>query len=157
MSHERTERQRTIVLAALVTVVSLTLGACRGPGSPAGSPSPIAAPASTVVPTPTQVSTPSTASPTQVSTVPAAGATPTVITGYIQEIEPTGDFVIEDGGVRYTVVMSPATSVVNLRGRAASRLFLRTSGAVTVSGALNGSTISAESVLIPTRKEYPDG
>jgi|KBSMisStaDraftv2_1062788.scaffolds.fasta_scaffold286070_2 hypothetical protein len=156
MRHEATLRSRGLLRASIVTGIVLTLGACGAPVLTAGSTVPTT-PSSAAAPT--LVSPPSSSAvPTQVSAPKSSATTQTVVViGYVQQIQPTGDFVLDDGRVRYTVVMSPTTSVVNERGRAASRLFIRTSGALTVTGELVGSTINAQSVLVPTRKENPDG
>jgi hypothetical protein len=77
--------------------------------------------------------------------------------GYVQQVYSTGDFLLGSGTVTYKVVMSPTTQVVNLRGRAVPRQFIRVSGPVQVTGPLSDLQISAQSVLIPTRKDIPDG
>src|SRR4249920_3330417 len=63
----------------------------------------------------------------------------TAVIGYVQQVYPTGDFVLDSGQVSYTVVMSPTTMVVNQRGRAISRLFIRAPDSVQVTGVLVGS------------------
>ena len=73
--------------------------------------------------------------------------------GYVQSIYSTGDFVLVVGNVRYTVVMSPTTMVLNLRGRQIPREFMTAAQSVTVTGTLVDSTIEAQSILVPTRKE----
>jgi len=73
--------------------------------------------------------------------------------GYVQSIYSTGDFVLVVGNVRYTVVMSPTTMVLNLRGRQIPRQFMTAAQSVTVTGTLVDSKIQAQSILVPTRKE----
>jgi hypothetical protein len=53
------------------------------------------------------------------------------------------------------VVMSPTTSVINIRGRRVPRQFITVAGSVEVTGTLAASTITAQTVLVPTRKDDP--
>lgn len=73
--------------------------------------------------------------------------------GYVQMIYSTGDFVLVVGNVSYTAVISPATTVLNLRGRQIPQQFMTAGQVVTVTGTLLDSKIDAQSVVVPTRKE----
>lgn len=120
---------RRVPLALLLTV-----GACSGAG------------AGTVASDTQPGVAPSTSSAAATS-----GARP--FDGYIQQIYSTGDFVLVVGNINYAVVMSPTTMVLNLRGRQIPRQFMGAAQSVTVTGTLAGSTIHAQTIVVPTRKE----
>ena len=58
-------------------------------------------------------------------------------------------------GPIYTVVMTPTTSVINLRGRVVPFQFIQVANSVTVTGQLTGSTITATTILVPVNKDGP--
>lgn len=113
----------------------LAIGACSS--APTGSAPPSSGSAA-VAPPASGVTAPS-------------GAVP--FNGYIQQIYSTGDFVLVVGNVSYAVVMSPTTVVFNLRGRQVSRNFMTAALSVAVTGTLVDSTIHAQSIVVPTRKD----
>jgi hypothetical protein len=104
-----------------------------------------------VSPAPTQAQAPTTA-PTTAPT-PA----PPVVTaaGEVKQILPNGDFILDDGHQEYTIAMSSTAKIVNLGGKEVTRQLIQVVGSVQVTGTLSGSTISAQTVLIPTTLERP--
>ena len=120
-------------------IATLTVGACSSGGGRTGvGAGTVAAPVSTSVP---------------VSTLPAGSSAS--FTGYVQQIYSTGDFLLASGPITYTVVMSPTTAVINVRGRQVPRQFISVAGSVEVTGTLDASKIFAQTVLVPTRKDDP--
>jgi hypothetical protein len=85
----------------------------------------------------------------------SSAGSPTAISGYVAQIDPNGDFILDTGTVRFTVVMSPSTTVVNVRGRQVPRQFISVAGPAKVTGTVTGSRIAADSVVLPTRKDDP--
>jgi hypothetical protein len=77
------------------------------------------------------------------------------VTGLVMQIFSTGDFLLNDGHVSYTVAMSLTTKVVNLRRREVPVQFIQVANSVQVTGLLTGSTITAQTVLVPTNKDGP--
>jgi hypothetical protein len=145
---------RALLLTAMLV---MAIGACGAPGAQGGpSSSAAASPAALTTPA-APAPTPAAPAPTPAAPAPTPAAAGSPFTGYVQQVDSTGDFILASGAVSYTVVMSPTTAVVNLRGRAITRLFIRVSGSVQVTGTLAGSKISAQSVLVPTTKDIPDG
>jgi len=116
----------------MVTVIGLAIGGCDSSGGHRGS------------------STGAAASSTGAST-----EAPTAVDGYVEQIYSTGDFILNAGNVRFTIVMSPTTAVVNIRGRQVPRQFISVSGPAHVTGTVSGSKVVADTVLLPTRKDDP--
>jgi hypothetical protein len=131
----------------------LALGGC-GASRANSSPASIAAVTSLPVAAIPAATSPA-AAPTSPAT-PAAVAPSTPFTGYVQQIYPTGDFILLDGQVTYTIVMLPTTFVVNLLGRQIPRQAIVVSGSVQVTGTLADSKVNAQTVLVPTRKDGRD-
>ena len=109
--------------------------------APATSVPGAAIPGATPAPRPTPVPTP----------VPPV----VTVTGLVMQIFSTGDFLLNDGHVSYTVAMSLTTKVVNLRRREVPVQFIQVANSVQVTGLLTGSTITAQTVLVPTNKDGP--
>jgi hypothetical protein len=81
---------------------------------------------------------------------PAVAGTIVTIVGTVQKLDPSGDFVINDGHVDYTIAMSPAVKIADLGGTQLSPDVIQISTSIQVTGALAGSTITAQSVVVPT-------
>jgi len=77
------------------------------------------------------------------------------ISGYVEQIYSTGDFILNTGTLRFTIMMSPTTAVLNVRGRQVPRQFIAVAGPVEVTGTVAGATISAQTIRVPTRKDDP--
>ena len=77
------------------------------------------------------------------------------VTGLVTQIYSTGGFILRNGNAIYTVAMSSATNVVNLRGREVPVQFIQVANSVQVTGRLSGSTIAATTVLVPVNKDGP--
>ena len=112
-------------------------------GTPGTSPAPTQGQALTPAPTPT---------PTPKPTPVAALVT---VAGLVTQLSAAGDFILTDADTSYSVAMSRTTKVINLPGREVPRQFIKVAGSVQVTGTLSGSTISAQTVLIPTKKDRP--
>lgn len=148
--------RQALVMSALATVVFGT-GACAGSGGvdgPATSTAVLQPPESQPSVSQPAVAT-TTLSPSAVSQPPtstSAGSS-APFSGSVQQIYSTGDFVLVSGPVTYTVVMLPTTTVVNLRGQRVPRQYIAVSGMVEVTGTLEAGKITAQNVLVPTRKD----
>jgi hypothetical protein len=116
-----------LLLATAVTA-ALSLSACGSAATGSGS-SPAAATASPI------------------------GGAATDVSGVVSQVYSTGDFVLNAGALRFTVMMSPTTTVLNIRGRQVPRQFISVSGPAEVTGKVSGSTIAAETIRLPTRKD----
>ncbi|HZX55720.1 MAG TPA: hypothetical protein VFE86_13620 [Ilumatobacteraceae bacterium] len=77
------------------------------------------------------------------------------VSGYVEQIYSTGDFILNTGTLRFTIMMSPTTAVLNVRGRQVPRQFIAVAGPVDVTGTVAGATISAQTIRVPTRKDDP--
>jgi hypothetical protein len=106
-------------------------------------------------PAPTRVPAPTATPKPTLAPKPAPTPEPAIVTvtGQVMRIDPNGDFVLNDGRVGYTVVMSLTTKVINLRGREVPRQFIQVANSVTVTGLLRAPMMDAQTVLIPTRKD----
>jgi len=105
-------------------------------------------------PAPAQSTTSSVAAATGGSSPAIAGNIVTVV-GTVQKVEPSGDFVINDGHVDYTIAMSPAVKIEDLGGAELSRDAIQVSTSIQVTGPLTDSTISAQTVVVPTGVATP--
>ncbi len=156
----RSARQ-ALVLSALATLV-LGTGACAGNGGvdgPAASAAalqpPVSQPLVSQPPVSQPAGAPPTLSPSTVSQLPisASAGSSAPFSGSVQQIYSTGDFVLVSGPVTYIVVMLPTTTVVNLRGQRVPQQYIAVSGMVEVTGTLAAGKITAQNVLVPTRKD----
>ena len=59
----------------------------------------------------------------------------------VEQIYSTGDFVLNTGDVRFTIMMSPTTAVLNVRGRQVPRQFIAVAGPVEVTGTVAGTKL----------------
>jgi hypothetical protein len=59
------------------------------------------------------------------------------------------------GHVDYTVMMSPTTDIINLRGREVPVQFTQVAGSVQVTRMLSSLKTTAQTVLVPTNKDRP--
>jgi flagellar basal body L-ring protein FlgH len=145
-------RELVFVIAVVVAVVvAIVLIASGGSGSSGTTGSSVAAGSSA----PAGSSVTTSAASTSTSTVPqatvtTAGTILVTIAGQVRQVLANGDFVVNDGKVDYTVAMSSTTKVVDLNGAAASPDGIQVDGSAQVSGLLSGTTIAAETVMIPT-------
>ena len=71
------------------------------------------------------------------------------IQGQITKMLADGSFEMSDGTNRYTVALPPTTKIVDLKGADVVRGLIVAGIAVQVTGALSGTQISAQNVLIP--------
>jgi len=91
----------------------------------------------------------------------AGGSSPSIagsivtIVGTVQRIDPSGDFLINDGHVDYAVAMSTAAEVTDLTGAKLSPDAIQVNSSVQVTGALTGSTITAHTVVVPSSPAPP--
>jgi len=120
------------------------------PATPAQTPNPTSTSPAT---TPTQ-----TLNPTLTST-PTARQGPISVTGYaLYELSST-EFGFSSGAKTYNVTMDLTTQAVNLNGKLlggyqiVSQLIPVSSLQLTITGTLSGSTIMAQTILIPTTKD----
>ena len=135
--------------ALAVVIVGLVASGC----SDSSNSSPSSAPGSSITSDASGVT--SSATPTTTSTQAAApagttGSTEVTIAGQVRQVLDNGDFVINDGKVDYTVAMSSSTKVVDLNGAEASPDDIQVDGSAQVTGLLSGTTITAETVMVPT-------
>lgn len=137
----RSARQ-ALVLTALTSLV-VGIAGCAGSGSGVAGSSTVVSQSAVALPSTPEAST----------SRPAAGPSSAPFSGYVQQIYSTGDFLLVSGPVTYTVVMLPTTTVVNIRGQRVPRQYIAVSGLVDVTGTLDTGTITAQSVLVPTRKD----
>jgi len=109
--------------------------------------------ATSLTPTPKQTPNPASASPTPV------GPQFVNVTGYAQYELSQTEFVFNTGTATYNVTMDLTTQAINLNGKLlggyqiVSQIIPVTSLQLTVTGTLSGSTIMAQTVLIPTTKD----
>jgi len=130
------------------------------PAATKRTPTPTAAPAPTLKPTarPTARVTPApklppapTPAPTPVPPPPSGVVT---LNGVVAAIFAGGNFLLTVGPKGYTVAMSPTTSIVNLDGHIVPSQFIAVNGSVEVMGPLSGSTVSAQTVVVQTHKDF---
>jgi hypothetical protein len=81
---------------------------------------------------------------------PSVAGTIVTIVGTVQKLDPSGDFVINNGHVDYTIAMSPLVKIADLGGTQLSPNVIQVGTSIQVTGALAGSTITAQSVVVPT-------
>lgn len=152
-----TTSARTVLGLASAAMITIGTGACAGSNEVGGAAASTAVsqPAASQPPVSQSSVAPSTLSPPPVSQLPTTAlAGPSApFTGYVQQIYSTGDFVLVSGPVTYTVVMMPTTTVVNLRGQRVPQQYIAVSGTVEVTGVLEAGKITAQNVLVPTRKD----
>ena len=141
-----------VALAILVVVGVIAIAASGGSDSPTtqSSAGATAAPADTQPAQPVASGAPQPSQP--IGT--AVGAVVTVA-GSIKTLLPNGDFVVDDGGNRYTVVMSPATTITDIDGARATADLIQLGGSAQVTGTLTGNTLIADAVIVPTRAAPP--
>ena len=127
--------------------------AARPTSRPGATPTPTPVPPPAPTPKPTPAATPA---PTPKPT-PAATPAPTLVTvtGTVMQIFSNGNFTLSESKQVDTIVMQLTTPVINLRGREVPVQFIQVAGSVSVTGMRNGSTIDAQSVLVPTMKDGP--
>lgn len=135
--------------ALAVVIVGLVASGC----SDSANSSPSSATGSSITSDASDVT--SSAAPTATTTHAAApagttGSTEVTIAGQVRRVLDNGDFVINDGKVDYTVAMSSSTKVVDLNGADASLDDIQVDGSAQVTGLLSGTTINAETVMVPT-------
>ena len=89
------------------------------------------------------------------TTVPASEQTfaPGLITivATVNKIEANGDLQVNDGHFDYTIAMGSSPKVVNLAGKKVSKDLIVVGGQVQFFGMLNGHTITAQTVTVPTK------
>ena len=131
-----------IVVAAAVPFLDL------GGGAPAGGASAVGAATTSIA-----VSVDSVASslPTASTVAPAV----VTIVGTINRLLPDGEVVMNDGQTDYTVGMSAATKIRNLRGNEVTHDFVQLGVQIQVSGTLTGSRILDPIIVIPTVLDKP--
>jgi len=127
------------VLLAIAIALAVALSSCGTP-APTGGPSGVS-------PTPTQAQAP--------TTTPTPAPPVVTVAGEVKQILSDGDFVLDDGHQEYTIAMSSTAKIVNLSGHEVTRQLIQVVGSVQVTGTLSGSTISAQTVLIPTKLDRP--
>lgn len=64
-----------------------------------------------------------------------------------------GYFILSTGKDSYTVNLGTDAHIINLRNRQAPASYIQVANTLTVTGALNGSTIDAQIIQIPTIKD----
>jgi hypothetical protein len=88
---------------------------------------------------------------TQASASTSAGTVVTVV-GTVNKVLPNGDFVANDGHTDYTIVMSSA-KIVDLNGATVAAERIQLDESVQIIGTVSGSTIAAETVIVPNKPE----
>jgi hypothetical protein len=89
------------------------------------------------------------------TTAPAAETSttfaPNVVTivGRVNAVAANGDLALNDGNADYTISMQVSPKVTNLGGAEVSKDLIQVGGQVQVTGLLTGSTIDAQTVIIP--------
>jgi hypothetical protein len=154
-------------------VASAAAGVANLPGTPSAAPAqanatplPPATATPAVPPTKVPFTAPAGAPPAARPTSrPGATPTPTpvpppaptlvTVTGTVMQIFSNGNFTLSERKQVDTIVMQLTTLVINLRGREVPVQFIQVAGSVSVTGMRNGSTIDAQSVLVPTMKDGP--
>ncbi len=86
------------------------------------------------------------------SIAPGTGQTTTLI-GLVMQVDSSGDFDLTYGNVRLRIVMQPTTAVLNLRGKEVIRPYIQPANYVQVTGALVGTTLTAQTVVVQTTKD----
>jgi hypothetical protein len=77
----------------------------------------------------------------------------TVVNGVVMSLDSISAFNLSDGHVTWHIVMLDNTSVINLRGKEVPRQYIQPSGTVRVTGTIQGSTVTAQQVLVPVNKD----
>jgi hypothetical protein len=139
--------KRRAVVAAIVAVVAVVIlviaVAAGGSDHSAVSPtSPSSSSSSTLVRGPA-------------GSAPSIAGSIVTIVGRVQRVDPSGDFVINDGHVEYTIAMSTAVKIADLTGAGLSPDVIQANSSIQVTGALTGSTITAQTVVVPTSAATP--
>jgi hypothetical protein len=86
--------------------------------------------------------------------VPPPAATVVTLKGVVAAIFAGGNFLLTVGPQGYTVAMSSTTSIVNLDGHIVPSQFIAVNGSVEVTGPLGGATVSAQTVVVQTHKDF---
>ena len=141
-----------------IIIVGVVIGAYEL--SRLSSPSLITSPSPTTTVTPTNApsQTPITPIQTPTPTSTVGQGTITVTGSALYELSQT-EFVFSAGAKTYNVTMDLTTQAVNLNGKLlggyqiVSQIIPVTSLQLTITGTLSGSTIMAQTVLIPTTKD----
>ena len=130
---------------ARITGLVLAVGAAILIAVPALSGSDGAAVATTVASTTAQVAATAGSSPL------VGGGLVTVV-GTINKTLANGDLVVNDGHVDYTITLTSTAQIVDLTGVAVARDRLHVDQSVQITGSLSASTITAQTVLVPSNQ-----
>lgn len=134
-----------VVVAVIVVVIVIASG-----GSDSSDTAGSSVTSSSTATTVSSAVASSTAPTTTPSPIATAGSVVVTIAGQVRQVLANGNFVVNDGKVDYTVTMSSTTKVVDLNGAEASPDGIQVDGSAQITGLLSGTTISADSVTIPT-------
>lgn len=103
----------------------------------------------------------SSATTTDVGSTIAATAVPTTaavivtVAGNVTEVIDAGGFVVNDGAVDYTISVTATTKFVDLGGAAKSQDDIQVGGLVQITGAVDRSTISADTIVVSVAAQAP--
>jgi hypothetical protein len=138
----RAPKRRALVAAIVLALVVAIIVAAVALG---GSDAPKTAPAGGASTT------------TQVGATQPSQTTPGVIivtvAGSITKILPNGDLGLNDRRVDYTITMSSSPKIVDQNGADVTRDVIQVGGTVQVTGTLTGTTIAAQTMIVPTNPE----
>jgi len=91
---------------------------------------------------------------TEATTTTAPGIL-TTVAGPVRQILDTDHFVINDGQTDYTIVTSAATKLVDVNGAPMTADSITVAGLVQVTGTVDGTTIDAETIVLPAAAPAP--
>ncbi|HEX3089727.1 MAG TPA: hypothetical protein VHQ23_13820 [Ilumatobacteraceae bacterium] len=155
---KRAVRSRTRVVVVAVALGVLVIGAIvaaangsDSPAAPATVPSTVAGVASQ----PDATGATKSSQPAEAATGAPADQIVVTVAGTVKTVLPDGDFVVNDGHTDYTVSMSSAPSIVDLDGATAAADLIQLGGSVQVTGTVSGTTITADTVIVPIRPAPP--
>jgi hypothetical protein len=147
-------RRRVVVVAVALGVLAagaiIAVVASRDSDVPEGAAtvtSTVAAPATTLGATAT--------TPATLPTGTSPGNVVVTVAGTVKTVLPDGDFVVDDGRTDYTVAMSSEPTIVDLDGATAASDLIQLGGSVQVTGTVSGTTITAQTVIVPIRPAPP--
>jgi uncharacterized protein YdeI (BOF family) len=143
--------KRRAVVAAIVAVVAVVIVVIAVAAG--GSDGPAASPSSS--PSPTLVQGPAGSAPSVAGSIVTIAGNIVTIVGTVERVDPNGDFAINDGHVDYTIAMSTKVKIADLAGADLSPHAIQVNTSIQVTGALAGSTITAESVVVPASAPTP--
>ena len=141
---DRSATRRSLGISA--SVIAVVICGCSEAAS-TGSPSDVSAAATSIVTTVsgTTVASPTTVVPTTTSVVIVT------VAGDVTRLLPGGDFSLNDGRTDYDISMARSPNVVDVDGAEVIGNAMEVGESVQVTGTVAGHTITAQTVIVPTR------